>query len=124
MTLFSNYQWQKTYVLFRNEQQMKFLRILKKNFRHCAVVFKSQDFYLHIDPTFFRIETRIFPKNADLLSFLQKEGWSILETPYLPSTPSSLRLNWIDCVSLTKRLLGIKKWGIFTPYQLYKYLTR
>ena len=26
------------------------------------------------------------------------------------------------CVELTKRILGIKKAGIITPYQLYKYL--
>ena len=26
------------------------------------------------------------------------------------------------CVEVVKRVLGIKRWSIFTPYQLYRYL--
>ena len=120
-----NTPWQCVHVLFRNEHRLPFLKLLKKDFRHCALLFESEDSFLYLDTTLFRIETRIWIKPAPAISYFKKEGWKILTLPYIQTClPHSFRFNWIDCVSVTKRFLGIKKWGIFTPFQLYKYLRK
>ncbi|MHA1549945.1 MAG: hypothetical protein ACTSXV_00645 [Alphaproteobacteria bacterium] len=117
--------WQRVHVLFRNEHRLPFLRLFKKDFRHCALLFESKDSFLYLDTTLFRIETRVWTKPSSAISYFKKEGWIILTLPYMQtSSLYSFRLNWIDCVSVTKRFLGIKKWGIFTPFQLYKYLKK
>lgn len=115
--------WVSAYVLFRNEQNLGLLRFLKRNFRHCAVLLESDLHWLYVDQTFFQTEMRVWPKDIDPLILFKQEGWRILKTnPPLFRSQNSFRLGWIDCVSTVKRILGIKKWGVFTPFQLYCFL--
>ncbi|MHA1541319.1 MAG: hypothetical protein ACTSXL_01195 [Alphaproteobacteria bacterium] len=118
-----NNHWEKAFILFRNERKLKFLRILKKDFRHCAVILKSKTYWLYIDQTFFQLEIRVWEKTANPLEIFQKNNWNFFEIlPPKISEKNLFRLGWIDCVSISKRILGIKKTFIFTPYQLYNHL--
>ncbi len=120
-----NKHWTRAFVLFRNERNFKFLRILKKDFRHCAVILENKNHWLYIDQTFFQTEFRVWEKNANPLEIFLDNNWKILETsPPKISQKNIFRLGWIDCVSMTKRVLGIRKRKIFTPFQLYNFLIK
>ena len=115
--------WICAYILFRDEKEFKFLRILKKGFRHCAVILESENHWLYVDQTFFQTEMRVWNKEINPLVVFQKEGWETLKVnPPLFRVCHSFRFGWVDCVSVVKRILGIKKWGVFTPHQLYQLL--
>ncbi|MBN1783375.1 MAG: hypothetical protein JW812_00205 [Alphaproteobacteria bacterium] len=115
--------WICAYVLFRDEKKLKLLRILKKGFRHCAVILESENHWLYIDQTFFQTEMRVWPKELMPLDVFKREGWMILKTNPPPFQKENVfRFGWVDCVSVTKRIFGIKKWGIYTPHQLYQFL--
>ena len=115
--------WISAYVLFRNERSFKGLRLLKKNFRHCAVILESDRHWLYLDQTFFQTEMRIWDKSVFPLVFFKKKGWKVLQVSSPASSNTNrFRFGWVDCVSMVKRVLGIKKRWVFTPYQLYKVL--
>ncbi len=118
-----NNHWEKAFILFRNERKLRFLRILKKDFRHCAVMLKSKTHWLYIDQTFFQLEMRVWHKTANPLKIFEKNNWKVFETlPPKISKKNIFRPSWIDCVSISKRILGIKNRFIFTPYQLCNHL--
>jgi hypothetical protein len=66
------------------------------------------------------------------LKILEKNGWVFVETQYnanhLNSDPGLRRgdgtLNSVSCVVMARRALGIRNPFIFTPDQLYRYLTK
>lgn len=111
------------------------MRLFKKNFRHLAAAV-CFDYLKHEDPVS-RVVFLEYRRNA---LGIKLETLNI-EDMY-DGLPPSYRIQHVKvnpefeipdkysiiapftCVEMTKRLLGIKKWNIFTPYQLFKYIQK
>ncbi len=110
--------WKKAYVLFK-DSDLIMLKPLKKGKRHCSLLLQNKEGFLYIDPLLGWTQI-IFTKEKDTLKKFKKE-YKILQTKfYGPST------KWyffgFSCVGLIKKILGIRKFWILTPSQLYRFL--
>ena len=112
-------------IVFSGKTEVWWLRILRPGFRHCYVLIESYGNWLVYNPASHRTDIHVvgaYPY-ADLVHWLFTQectvaGYRISHTPKrcAPIRPYT-------CVEAIKRLLGIRAAGIFTPWQLYLYLT-
>lgn len=114
----------KAYVVYRDSPSC--LRwLLKRGFGHCAVVLDQGD------DTVIVVEARHMGVSVDVHKVprtwthtdLLKDFLVVDVIDRMPldrqHTP-----NVFTCVELTKRILGINKWWILTPYQLHKHIIK
>lgn len=100
---------------------------LKDGFRHCGVLIKGVfGTCCYVETTwggFFIHSLCHMPSEEEVLQkYMEKGVWSAYVV--MPRTPYKPRFNItiLTCVTLVKQVLGIRKWWIQTPYQLYRYL--
>lgn len=116
----------KVWVAFTGETDLNFLKILKKDFRHCfAVVFDGEK-WLSIDPLANHMDITIHnvPSDFDLPAWLQSRGYKLVEARIDRSKKTMAPIFPFTCVEAVKRYLGIHALHVITPYQLYCHLNR
>ncbi len=106
-------------MIFRQANYKKWLNaILEPGFSHVCVVIHKPNADVLIDPRIGYTETTVYPPLTDF-GYLGK-------TVRVTRKASIGRLRGVvgplNCVEQAKAFLGIKKWWIITPYQLYKEL--
>lgn len=112
-------------VVFKNtasQRQHWLAPLLKDGFRHCGVAVEAEDYWVFVDPNPDCIRFRVPAlKNYDLAGYFRDQGFSTVE---LETTGAEVRVPLVvsNCVGVVKTVLGIRKFAIITPYQLYKYL--
>jgi hypothetical protein len=113
-------------VAFTGQVGLWWLRLLRPGFRHCYALIECEDGWVICNPASHWTEIRSIgrPPLVDLLDWLFTGGavvavWRRTDVPkrVAPVRPYS-------CVEEVKRLLGLRAPGVFTPWQLYRYLTR
>lgn len=120
-----------SYVVFAKSTTAKwyFKHVFDSTISHCFVIeeqpigdtivhVKTEHLFSHVDISL------LFMTIEDIMKLLKDEiNYSIIKVETSIKTANSLFLfPAIDCVALTKRLLGINKPLLFTPKQLYIYL--
>jgi hypothetical protein len=115
---------QDAWVVFCTDSDVPWLRILKRGFRHCMVVFHDGKHWLCIDPLSHMMDMRVIDgERYDMPKIMAAQGHTVLKTqcraPQKIAPPDIL-----SCVSIVKRILGIHSFFILTPWQLYKHLKR
>ncbi len=117
------------YVVFSDSTGLWWLRFLKKGFKHCYLIVRIQnnpDIWLEINPMsnqvyFFEYST-VFDINY--IKHLQKDkGMTLVPVEFNQAPLKCAPIGVFTCVELIKRVLGIHKFFLFTPHQLYKFLT-
>lgn len=119
-------------VIFTDQTDLPWLRILKRGFRHCFLAIFQGSHWLIYDPLVHRTEIIALdlPMHFDLANWYREHGLCVVPT-VLSTTPVSRTslLPWAQfplrpftCVEAVKRVLGIKAAKIFTPWQLYRHL--
>jgi hypothetical protein len=113
-------------VVFCDTTEIRWLRCLKRGFRHCAVVLEVEGGWVLCDCLSNKIYIKqIFDSSPEKLvqRFLAAGLHAVevgVKTPprrLAPPLPYS-------CVEGVKRILGIHAWTILTPWQLYQHLIR
>lgn len=115
----------KTWVIFSGQADMTWLKILKPGFRHCSVLFHDGSSWITYDPlsNFTDITVHDVPAEFNLPQWMRERGHTVIETQrQFPAKPAPLA--FFSCVSAVKRILGLHKRFIITPWQLYRYLTK
>lgn len=112
-------------VVFVNHAECRWLRGLRPGFRHCFVTLRDGATWLCCDPLKDRIELAILPVTPwfDLPRFYAKRGHTVLlgsTKPDLPRRP--LAIAPLTCVTIAKRLLGVRAPWVLTPWQLCQLL--
>ena len=67
------------------------------------------------------------PTVENYLKVLDKMGVTVIKTEIIPKWNQIQilpRLNPLNCVELTKLMLGVKLWGVYTPNSLFKALLK
>lgn len=116
--------WKKALVAFAGDSQIWWLRFLKKGFKHCFVVLISDGYSVVVDPVCLRTEICVLPfTDADKLRALfESNNYKVVETYVRSPDGVHPSLGLFSCVEVAKRVLGIHKFSIVTPYKLYIFL--
>jgi hypothetical protein len=113
-------------VVFVDDTECAWLRWLKRGFRHCFVVIQDERCWLICDPLKDRIELNSLdlPRSFDLAGFYADQGHRVLVGQTAHDLPREwLTLAPLTCVSVAKRLLGIRATWVLTPWDLFAHLS-
>lgn len=113
-------------VVFADQTSCPCLRPLRRGFRHCFAVLRTGSLWLACEPLKDRIEldALALPPDFDLAAFYGGQGHRVLlgRRPPAPDrrgiAPAPL-----TCVTVVKRVLGIRAPWVWTPWQLYAHLS-
>lgn len=121
-----NQTQQKAWVVFTGQADMAWLKILKPGFHHCFVVLRDAQRWLTLDPLSNHMEARIYdmPGDFNLPLYLRNQGMLVVETHLNHSHQKPAPIMIFTCVETVKRILGLHKRWIITPWQLYRHLTK
>lgn len=120
--------YQRTYiVVFKPaDKDAWWIRFLDKCFVHCFLATYIDDKNcLIIDPA--EGDTKIYVLNKPVESMISEyllKGYKIADYTVKDTAMVMPRLNFKTCVEVCKDFLGINKWWILTPKQLYREVSR
>jgi hypothetical protein len=102
-------------------------QFLRRGFRHVLVAINDGRAWMVIDPRLDRIVIDVsLPAEFDLARAWRDAGLTVIETA-VASAVSPVRALVpapMTCVEVVKRVLGLRRAAIMTPYSLYRHLTR
>ena len=115
----------KAWVVFSGQADLPWLKILKEGYRHCYILLNDGKHWVTIDPlsNYMDVCVHDFTLDFNLPLWMKNRGYIIMpaqirhidkQAPWMP----------FSCVEAVKRVLGIHKKWIFTPWQLYRYLQK
>lgn len=117
---------QKAWIVFTNHTEIGWLKIFKRGYRHCFIILNDGERWISIDPMahYMDIVVQNAAPDFNLISWLERRGHSVLKTELKRdlTTPSPAMI--YTCVEACKRILGIQKRSIFTPWQLHQHLKK
>lgn len=118
-----NIYTQKAWVVFTNQTDLPWLKILRKGFRHCFVILHDGEKWLSVDPLAHRLEIQVqsVPADFDLPRWLEERGHIAIRAK-LHEPQKILPLMPLTCVEVVKRVLGVRSRLVITPWQLYRHL--
>jgi hypothetical protein len=116
--------YRRALVVFTDDTGLFWLGFLKRGFRHCFVALDDGRHWLLVEPLAHRLEIRAaaLPGDFDLAGYFRGEGLTVVETRPRPALRRRAPLAPFTCVEAAKRLLGIRRRRIVTPWQLYRHL--
>lgn len=120
-----NTKSQKAWVVFSSQTDLPWLRILKPGFRHCSVLLHDGQRWFSLDPLSGHMEVEVHDHvsgDFDLPGWLKKQGHAVVSAPLLRHHKKPAPYMIFTCVEAVKRVLGLHKAFIITPWQLYRFL--
>jgi hypothetical protein len=112
-------------VVFVDRTECRWLRLLKRGFRHCFVALQHGRGWLVCDSLKGHMELTLLelPRSFDLGKAYADQGHYVLlgRTGSLAQLPS-FGLAPLTCVSVAKRLLAVRAGQVWTPWQLFRHL--
>lgn len=116
------------WVAFSGRADLPWLRVLRPGFRHCFAAIADPAGWTLVDPLARRLvvqRLRVAP-GFDLPAFWRRAGFRVLG----PFTPAPARRSLLpplapfNCVTACRRLLGLDRPWVLTPFGLYRTLAR
>lgn len=113
------------FVVFVGHTECYWLKWLKSGFRHCFVGIRENNTWLICDSL--KQQMNLFSIDAltdfDLPTFYAARGYAVLVGRRPVEVPSKhLSIEFLTCVAVAKRLLGIQASWVWTPWQLFQFL--
>ena len=113
-------------LIFVDQTECRWLRGLKRGFRHCFTALPCKGGWLVCDPLKNRIELALvqLPPSLDLPAVYAAQGHRVLlgRLRVMPARPRVLAP--LTCVEIAKRLVGVRAPLVLTPWQLFCHLQR
>lgn len=119
----TNIYTQKAWVVFTNQTDLPWLKLLRYGFRHCFVILHDGEKWLSIDPLAHRMQIQVHhvPSDFDLPRWLEERGHIAIRAK-IHDEPKMSPIMPLTCVEVVKRVLGVRNRFVLTPWQLYRYL--
>lgn len=114
-------------VVFKPEdKRVWWTKFLDRKFVHCFLATYIDGFRsLVIDPSEGRTEILQVDKSIEeLASLYTNKGWKVAVYTVKGEASFTPNINFKTCVEVCKDFLGINKWWILTPKQLYREVKR
>ena len=117
---------QMAWVVFSNETDLSYLKVLKHGFRHCYVVMSDGQKWFSIDPLAHMTEIAFhsFSEPFNLPLWLKSQGHTVVRVGLQIPEARPAPLMFMTCVETVKRMLGVRNRWLVTPWQLYKFLQK
>lgn len=117
---------EKAWVVFSGKSDWPWLKLLRPGFRHCFVIVHDGTRWLSLDPLLQHTELKVHdvPPDFDLPGWLTARGNRVMAAPLNRAHTKPAPVMVFTCVEAVKRVLGLHKWAVMTPWQLYRHLTR
>ncbi|MEI6987230.1 MAG: hypothetical protein WCK65_13990 [Rhodospirillaceae bacterium] len=114
------------WVVFCDNLELKWLRILRPGFRHCFVVLNDGRHWIAIDPLAPLLEVTVppVPASYDLPGWFASQEYTVVAAPVRRSLRQPAPWGPFTCVETCKRVLGLHDCLLVTPWQLFRHLTR
>jgi hypothetical protein len=114
------------WVVFSDETDLWFLKILKSGFRHCFIIMQQDNRWVLIDPRSDKTEIQILPHphHFNFPRFWIEQGKTVVKIPQVQTPRKIASILPISCVEIIKRFIGLHRWWIVTPHQLYRALVK
>jgi len=106
--------------------ELPWLRLLRPGFRHCFLALRDAGRWIIYEPYSNRtvISVAEAGPDFDLAGFFSKLGCTVVPTALGPTPPRAAPWAPYTCVESVKRILGIQRRRVMTPWQLFRYLTK
>ena len=116
----------KAWVAFSGRADMAWLRLLRPGFRHCFAILHDGHNWITFDPlsNYTDITVLHLPPDFDLPDWLAMRGYRVIRARLCRAVAKPAPVAVFNCVEAVKRVLGLHKRSIITPWQLYRYLMR
>lgn len=113
-------------VAFGGCSELPWLRLLRPGFRHCFLLRRHAAGWLLYDPRSDRTELTLWPPCGaqPLINALKERGYIVVPAAIPPESRQPAPLGLFTCVEAVKRVLGIRRRWLLTPWQLYRWLTQ
>ena len=121
----NNESVQSAWVVFSGKTDIRWLRILKSGFRHCFVILNDGQRWMVIDPAASYTDIQIYHHidvEFDFPDWLSGQGYKVVPATINKEHQRVAPCMFFTCVEAIKRVLGVHKRFILTPWQLYKFL--
>ena len=116
----------KMWLVFSGDTDIPWLRwLLKRGFRHCYAIMHDGSKWITCDPLAHKLDLGVhhhLPGSFDLPRWLKDRGLQVVPVTPQAVVKKPLAPAFFTCVETVKRLTGLRKWHIWTPYQLFKHL--
>ena len=115
----------RTAFLIYTDTYYPFSKFFKEGFRHVAIVIRTDSNYVLIDPRAstvgLELTGRVVP---DTMERQLRDNSHAIQRVSTVKGKGFFPIGLFTCVSLFKKLLGIRAWWVLTPYQLYNYINK
>ena len=115
------------YVCFKDVPNKHWIqRFIKKGFRHCYAFKESPggQFLIVAEPMRSHLDIDIIPNSKESVEQLTNCNKFVRVIVRYDTTKDRGHLCRFNCVEVVKSLIGVSTFWTFTPYQLYKRLTK
>lgn len=111
-------------VIFTDARHLWSARLLKPGFRHCFVLVDKGSCWLLQDPLAHHTDISVLAAapEHEIAAFYLKLGYRVVPSSVRSPIRRPLPPALFTCVEAVKRVLGLRAWWVFTPWQLYRYL--
>lgn len=114
------------YIAFSGKADVWWLRFLKSGFRHCFALVQDAGRWIVVDPMLHKTDINVAACEStfDLPQWLRARGYRVIRAPIFMSPPRALMPAPFTCVEAVKRIIGLRAPWVFTPWQLYRHLSK
>jgi len=111
-------------VVFRDATEIRWLRVLKRGFRHCAILVEAEKGWILCDALSHKtVLKQVYNRSSEsVVACLAAAGLHALEVRLQTPPERMAPILPFTCVEAVKRIVGIHAWWIVTPWQLYQHL--
>jgi len=111
-------------IVFSGETDIRWLRLLKRGFRHCFACVYTHGQWVFYDPLAHMTSLSVCTgmDSVDLEFWFRQQGYRVVRTTLQPVRQKKCPPALFTCVEAVKRLLGIQDLFVLTPWQLFKRL--
>ena len=114
------------WVVFSDDTDIRFLKMLKKGYRHCFIIMMQGERWILIDPRADKTDIRLLPHpvSFNFPRYFIQQGKTVIKARGIETPSKIMPVFPCSCVETVKRVLGIHRRWVITPYQLYKSLIK
>jgi hypothetical protein len=115
---------QMAWVVFSDETDLPYLKILRHGFRHCYLLMSDGQKWFSVDPLshMTQIGFHSFTEPFNLPLWLKSQGHTVVKVALEEPKERTSPLMVMTCVETVKRVLGIQNRWLITPWQLYRHI--
>ncbi len=110
-------------IAFGGQPHFRWMKLLKRGFYHTMIILPDNHRYILIDPLAGCIDVMEIHVN-NIENIMIERGYRVFHFWINDLNDSCFYPSILTCVGVVKRILGIRRYGILTPFQLFKYFLR